>query len=112
MKPTTTERRRRPHAETRATWVLLKMTGNSASRLIILSREPGAREHLEFRRGGMAIHRRVLMTKYRCVCGYVYDPAKGDLDHGIKPGTTFEDLPADWVCPDCGLGKDHFEAVE
>lgn len=47
--------------------------------------------------------------KYVCnVCGYVYDPAKGDPDHGIPPGTTFEDIPGDWVCPDCGVGKDDF----
>lgn len=47
--------------------------------------------------------------KYICnVCGYVYDPAKGDLDHGIAPGTSFNDIPGDWVCPDCGVGKDEF----
>lgn len=49
------------------------------------------------------------MDRYVCnVCGYVYDPAKGDPDHGIPPGTRFEDLPADWTCPDCGVGKDEF----
>ncbi len=49
------------------------------------------------------------MDKYQCtVCGYTYDPAKGDPDNGIKPGTKFEDLPADWVCPECGAGKDEF----
>ncbi|OGV55659.1 MAG: Rubredoxin [Lentisphaerae bacterium GWF2_44_16] len=49
------------------------------------------------------------MQKYVCdVCGYVYDPAKGDPDNGVKPGTTFEALPADWVCPECGAGKDEF----
>lgn len=49
-------------------------------------------------------------AKYVCsVCGYVYDPAEGDPDHGIKPGTLFEDLPADWVCPVCGVDKDQFE---
>ncbi len=53
------------------------------------------------------------MTKYRCVaCDYVYDPAQGDPDSGVAPGTSFEDLPDDWVCPDCGLGKDMFEPVE
>ena len=46
---------------------------------------------------------------YVCeVCGYVYDPDKGDPDSGIEPGTAFEDLPADWVCPVCGAGKDQF----
>ena len=49
------------------------------------------------------------MEKYVCdVCGYVYDPAKGDPDNGIAAGTSFEDLPADWVCPECGVGKDSF----
>ena len=46
--------------------------------------------------------------KYECPCGYVYDPAVGDPDGGIAPGTAFEDIPEDWVCPICGLGKDAF----
>jgi len=47
--------------------------------------------------------------KYMCEpCGYVYDPALGDPDGGILPGTPFEKLPDDWVCPICGLGKDVF----
>jgi len=50
-----------------------------------------------------------LMKKYVCnICGYVYDPAAGDPDSGIEPGTAFEDLPEDWVCPVCGVGKDQF----
>lgn len=53
------------------------------------------------------------MKKYVCViCGYVYDPAVGDEDSGIAPGTAFEDLPADWVCPLCGVGKEDFKPVE
>ncbi len=49
------------------------------------------------------------MKKYVCdVCGYVYDPAAGDPDNGINAGTSFEDLPEDWVCPTCGVGKDEF----
>jgi rubredoxin len=52
------------------------------------------------------------MGKWEClVCGYVYDPAEGDPDFGIEPGTAFEDLPEDWVCPDCGVGKDMFEQL-
>ena len=52
------------------------------------------------------------MGKYRCtVCGYIYDPAKGDPEGDIAPGTSFDDLPDDWVCPECGVGKDMFEAV-
>jgi rubredoxin len=53
------------------------------------------------------------MKKYQCaVCGYVYDPALGDPDSGITPGTAFEDIPDDWVCPVCGVAKEQFEAVE
>ncbi len=49
------------------------------------------------------------MGKYVCqVCGYVYDPAVGDPDNGVKPGTAFADLPADWSCPICGADKDSF----
>ncbi|MDH7506606.1 MAG: rubredoxin, partial [Candidatus Thermoplasmatota archaeon] len=49
------------------------------------------------------------MDKYVCeVCGYVYDPKIGDPDNGIKPGTKFEDLPDDWVCPVCGASKEAF----
>jgi rubredoxin len=50
------------------------------------------------------------MQKYVCsTCGYVYDPAEGDPGAGIAPGTAFEDLPEDWVCPVCGASKDDFE---
>ncbi len=53
------------------------------------------------------------MTKYICtVCDYVYDPEAGDPDNGIEPGTSFEDLPDDWVCPECGVEKEDFEALE
>ena len=53
------------------------------------------------------------MAKYRCtVCGYIYEPEKGDPDGGIKPGTPFEDIPGDWVCPVCGAAKDQFEKVD
>lgn len=47
--------------------------------------------------------------KYRCsICGYVYDPAVGDPDSGIPAGTRFEDIPEDWVCPNCGASKADF----
>ena len=50
------------------------------------------------------------MNKYRCIpCGWEYDPAVGDPDNGIQPGTPFEELPDDWACPLCGAGKDAFE---
>lgn len=53
------------------------------------------------------------MKKYVCgPCGYEYDPEAGDPDNGIVPGTAFEDLPEDWVCPVCGLGKEVFEEVQ
>jgi rubredoxin len=52
------------------------------------------------------------MDKYECmVCGYVYDPEQGDPDSGIDPGTAFDSLPNDWVCPVCGAGKEDFEKV-
>ncbi len=49
--------------------------------------------------------------KYLCPCGYEYDPVAGDLDNGIAPGTAWEDVPEDFLCPICGLGKDVFEEV-
>ena len=50
------------------------------------------------------------MDKYVCtVCGWIYDPAVGDPENGIAPGTSFADLPEDWLCPECGGGKDMFE---
>lgn len=53
------------------------------------------------------------MKKYRCkVCGWIYDEAKGDPDNGIAPGTWFEDLPAEFICPLCGAPKEEFEVVE
>jgi len=52
------------------------------------------------------------MKKYQCLaCTYVYDPEVGDPEHEVKPGTAFEDLPDDWVCPMCGVGKDMFEEI-
>ena len=53
------------------------------------------------------------MEKYKCtVCGYIYDPAVGDPTQNIKAGTPFSALPDDWVCPDCGVGKDEFEPID
>jgi rubredoxin len=49
------------------------------------------------------------MKRYLCnACGYVYDPATGDPDNGVAPGTAFADIPDDWVCPECGVGKEDF----
>ncbi len=53
------------------------------------------------------------MDKYVCeTCGYIYDPEEGDPENGIDPGTAFEDLPEEWVCPLCGDGKEVFKAEE
>ena len=53
------------------------------------------------------------MKKYVCdVCGYIYDPEKGDPDSGIAPGTPFEAIPDSWSCPLCGIGKDSFSVME
>ena len=53
------------------------------------------------------------MKKYICVvCSFIYDPAVGDPDGGIAPGTAFEDIPDDWMCPNCGAAKADFEPYE
>ena len=53
------------------------------------------------------------MTQWECiVCGWIYDETVGDPDSGIAPGTKFEDIPDDWLCPECGVGKDDFELIE
>lgn len=52
------------------------------------------------------------MDRYKCeVCGYIYDPEKGDEEGDISPGTAFEDLPDDWICPVCSVDKDGFEKI-
>ena len=49
------------------------------------------------------------MSKWECrICGYVYDPAEGDFEHGVEPGTAWENVPDDWVCPKCGAAKEDF----
>jgi rubredoxin len=53
------------------------------------------------------------MKRYQCtVCDYIYDPKLGDKEAGIAPGTSFEDLPDDWACPDCGEPKENFEPID
>lgn len=50
-----------------------------------------------------------LRAEYYCgTCWYVYDPSRGDPEHGVEPGTAFIDIPLEWKCPDCGLGKEAF----
>ena len=52
------------------------------------------------------------MEKWECiVCGYIYDPAKGDPENGVAPGTKFEDIPDSWVCPECGVSKENFKKL-
>lgn len=52
------------------------------------------------------------MQKYVCnVCGYVYDPQTGDPDNNVPAGTVWEKVPAEWLCPACGVGKDQFSAM-
>lgn len=52
------------------------------------------------------------MEKYRCtICNYIYDPAQGDPDNGVAPGTPFSAIPDSWVCPECGASKADFEKV-
>lgn len=59
------------------------------------------------------IKKESIMKKYQCtVCQWVYDPAIGDPEQGIEPGIAFENLPEDWVCPLCSVGKEEFEPVE
>ncbi|MCK4906746.1 MAG: rubredoxin [Spirochaetes bacterium] len=53
------------------------------------------------------------MKKYVCeICGYIYDPTEGDPDNGVAAGTEFKDIPNDWVCPECGEGKEVFAIEE
>ena len=57
--------------------------------------------------------KRSTMKRYICmICGYVYDEAEGCPDQGIAPGTRWEDVPDDFTCPDCGVGKEDFEVAE
>ena len=56
---------------------------------------------------------RSMMRRYQCdVCEYIYNPEEGDIEHDVEPGTDFESLPDDWVCPLCGVGKEEFSPVE
>ena len=62
---------------------------------------------------GLSACKKNEMTLYQCkICGYVYDPVEGDPDSGIAPGTAFEDIPDDWKCPVCGVGKADFSPMD
>jgi len=52
--------------------------------------------------------RRTDMQKWECPCGYIYDPEEGDYENGVDPGTPWEKVPEDWVCPKCGAEKEDF----
>ncbi len=53
------------------------------------------------------------MAKWECIiCGYIYDEEKGDPEHGVAPGTLWDDVPDDWLCPDCGVTKAEFCLLE
>ena len=68
------------------------------------SRPPG-----DTRDCDLIIKETITLDKYVCdSCGYVYDPAEGDPDNGVAPGTAWESVPESWVCPLCGVGKEHF----
>lgn len=54
----------------------------------------------------------IIMRKFQCPCGYIYDEELGDPDNGVEPGTLWEDVPEDWVCPVCGLPKDVFVEID
>lgn len=70
-------------------------------------------EYNEYHSSQYKIHGGKTMKKYVCdVCGYIYDEELGDPDNGIAPGTKFEDLPDDWECPICSVGKEDFSEVE
>jgi flavin reductase (DIM6/NTAB) family NADH-FMN oxidoreductase RutF/rubredoxin len=70
---------------------------------------PTYRKHIREEENKREKGRNDNMKRYVCdVCGYIYDPEQGDPENGVEPGTTFEDLPDDWVCPVCGAGKDQF----
>ncbi|MBU1171834.1 MAG: rubredoxin [Proteobacteria bacterium] len=52
------------------------------------------------------------MTRYKCPCGYIYDPANGEKSTHTPPGTDFNDLPDDWICPYCGYEKEYFNPIK
>lgn len=61
----------------------------------------------------LAFDEEVSMKQWQCVvCGWVYDEAQGDPEHGIAPGTRWEDVPEDFVCPECGVAKRDFVMLE
>jgi len=60
----------------------------------------------------MGMSGRVMKTYMCIVCGWIYEEARGAPEEGIAPGTRWEDVPADWTCPECGAGKGDFQMVE
>jgi len=67
----------------------------------------------DLRRESEGKDQREIVKKWQCiVCGWIYDEAEGYEDDGIAPGTAWEDVPEDFVCPECGVGKEDFEMIE
>ena len=83
-------------------------------KLALLARNRGYGQHNETLEPEKPRHYKVrAMKKWQCVvCGLIYDEAEGWPDDDIAPGTAWEDVPEDWICPDCGVGKEDFEMVE
>jgi rubredoxin len=62
---------------------------------------------------GRKLTKELVMRKWQClVCSFVYEEALGLPDDGIAPGTSWDDIPDDWMCPECGVGKEDFDMVE
>jgi rubredoxin len=79
---------------------------------VVVAPHPHDTPPLGARAGGVKPEEEREMEKCECmVCGYIYDPAVGDPDSGIEPGTPWEAVPDDWYCPECGAGKDMFEMI-
>ena len=69
--------------------------------------KPLSKLHLKLKTGVQ------IMKKWQCiVCGFIYDQEKGLPEEGISPGTAWDDIPDDWSCPECGVGKADFEMIE
>lgn len=92
--------------------MFLHPCGNTSCRTLAA---PCAKKSLTGERVSLYFYKKgeVIMQRYECsVCGYVYDPADGDPESGIAPGTPFENLPDNWACPVCGATKDQFLPID
>ena len=72
-----------------------------------------SKERLKIIVNSRKLRKEISMKSYICdVCGYIYDPAEGDPENGVEPGTSFDDIPEDWLCPLSGVGKEDFSPVD